>query len=214
MYKVHKIERDNAWVINEVSKELTQLKLIKFHPEYGNFYAFNSIHAMPHQRKLMFDLVQQHNSIGMDKEELKNEMKEIMQMLEKKEQGYEMKIYKKASTIDQIATDFWDYRQTSLLICSLCIIHESDLDLIGVFDQEKAQKYINEWAKDEELLSFFLTITQKLCNNLINKFHGIFPTFLVEHPPVESQISITDFPEQKSLIIKLKNLLTKLRISK
>ena len=214
MYKIHKIERDNAWVINEVSKELTQLKLIKDHPEYGKFYAFNSINAMPHQRKLMFDIIQQHNSIGMDKEDLKNEMKEIIEMLEKREQGYEMKIYKKASTIEQIATDFWDYRQTSLLICSLCIIHESDLDLIGIFDQEKAQKYINEWGKDEELLGFFLTITQKLCNNLINKFQGSFPTYLVESLTMESQISINEFPEQKSLISKLKNLLTKLRISK
>ena len=214
MYKVHKIERDNAWVLNEVSKELTQLKLIKFHPEYGNFYTFTGIHNMPHQRKLTFDLMQQYNSIGMAKEELQNEMKDIIQMLEKREQGYEMKIYKKASTIYDITTDFWDYRQTSLLICSLCIIPESDLDLIGIFDQEKAQKYINEWGKDEELLGFFLTITQKLCNNLINKCQGSFPTFLVESLPMESQISIIEEPRPKRLISKLKNLLTKLRISK
>jgi len=214
MYKIHKIENGSAWVTNTVSQELTQLKLIKQHPEYGKFYAFNTIHSMPHQRKLMFDLIQQFNSIGMDKEELKKEMNSIMQLLEKKEQGYEMKIYQKVATVEKIATDFWDYRQTSLLICSLCIIPESDLDMIGVFDQEKAQKYINEWAKDPDLLAFFLTITQKLCNSLTNKFQGSFPTYLVESQQLENPQFTNESQPLKSSTNKLKNLLTKLRILK
>jgi hypothetical protein len=214
MYKIHKIENGSAWVTNTVSQELTQLKLINQHPEYGKFYAFNTIHSMPHQRKLMFDLIQQFNSIGMDKEELKKEMNSIMQLLEKKEQGYEMKIYQKVATVEKIATDFWDYRQTSLLICSLCIIPESDLDMIGVFDQEKAQKYINEWAKDQDLLAFFLTITQKLCNSLTNKFQGSFPTYLVESQQLENPRFTNESQPLKSSTNKLKSLLTKLRILK
>jgi hypothetical protein len=178
MYSIHKKTESEVWMLNESTKELTKLKQIRNHPDLGRFYAFNSILSIPYQRKVMFDLIQQYNTLGIDKEELIKENKEILEMLEKRESGYEMKIYSKIATITNTAKSFWDYQKSSMLITSLLIVPESELDLIGIFDQERAESNIKEWGKDSELLGFFLNIAQQKCNNLTNKLEVDTQIFL------------------------------------
>lgn len=185
MYKVYKKTNNEVWVMNETSKELTRLKLIKRHSELGNFYVFNSVLSMPYQRKVMFDLIQQFNTLGIDKDELIKENTEILTLLESREQGFEMKVYSKVAEINKTAKSFWDYQRSSILIAALLVVHEDDLDLIGIFDQEQAEKRINEWSKDSDLLAFFLNIAQMKCNNLINKLDLSTPNYL----ETESQLT-------------------------
>lgn len=180
MYKVYKKTSSEVWMMNETSKELMRLKLIKKHSELGNFYVFNNVLSMPYQRKVMFDLIQQFNTLGIDKENLIKENNEILSLLESREQGFEMKIYSKISEINKVAKSFWDYQKTSMLIAALLVVHEDDLDLIGIFDQEQAEKRIKEWSADAELLAFFLNIAQRKCNNMINKLDMNFPNSLPE----------------------------------
>ncbi len=189
MYTIHKKTGSEVWMLNESTKELTKMKLIRNNSELGNFYSFNSILSMPYQRKVMFDMIQQYNTLGIDKEELIKENKEILAMLEKREQGYDMKIYSKIATITNTAKSFWDYQKSSMLITALLIIPENQLELIGIFDQEKAEENIKLWSRDSEMLGFFLNVAQQKCNNLTNKFEidtkifSVNPSNLTESPP-------------------------------
>ncbi|CAA7196735.1 hypothetical protein [Chryseobacterium potabilaquae] len=208
MYKVYKKTPQEVWVMNETSKELTRLKRIKSHWELGDFYVFNSVLSMPYQRKVMFDLIQQFNTLGIDKEELIKENNEILTLLESREQGFEMKIYSKITEINKTAKSLWDYQRSSMLIAALLVVHEDDLDLIGIFDQQQAEKRINEWSKDSELLAFFLNIAQMKCNNLINKLEVNLPNFLeTEFPSIQPQLISKEEKWFLRLINKIKNLL-------
>jgi len=208
MYKVYKKTNSEVWVMNETSKELTRLKLIKRHSELGNFYVFNSVLSMPYQRKVMFDLIQQFNTLGIDKEELIKENSEILSLLESREQGFEMKVYSKIAEINKTAKSFWDYQRSSMLIASLLVVHEDDLDLIGIFDQEQAEKRINEWSKDSDLLAFFLNIAQMKCNNLINKLDVSTPNYLEEEfPSKEPQVLFRKEKWFSRIINKIRNSL-------
>ena len=208
MYKVYKKTNNEVWVMNETSKELTRLKLIKRHSELGNFYVFNSVLSMPYQRKVMFDLIQQFNTLGIDKEELIKENTEILSLLESREQGFEMKVYSKVAEINKTAKSFWDYQRSSMLIAALLIVHEDDLDLIGIFDQEQAEKRINEWSKDSDLLAFFLNIAQMKCNNLINKLDLSTPNYLEEEfQSKEPQVSFRKEKWFLRIINKIRNSL-------
>lgn len=190
-------------MLNESTKELTKMKLIRNNSELGNFYSFNSILSMPYQRKVMFDMIQQYNTLGIDKEELIKENKEILAMLEKREQGYEMKIYSKIATITNTAKSFWDYQKSSMLITALLIIPEDQLELIGVFDQEKAEENIKLWSRDSETLGFFLNVAQQKCNNLTNKFEidtkifSVNPSSLTESLPSTSVEDLSKSPLSK-----------------
>jgi hypothetical protein len=206
MYTIHKKNNTEAWIKSDATGELTRMKLIKKHPSLGNFYTFNSILSMPYQRKLMFDLIQQYNTLGIDKEELIKENTEILQMLEKREQGFEMKIYSKIATITNTAKSFWDYNKSSMLIVSLLIVHENDLDMIGIFDQEKSEENIKQWSKDSDLMGFFLKIAQQKCNNLTNRYEHDTVNYLEEAQPnsTESQVSIKEENLLKTTLNKLK----------
>lgn len=209
-YTIHKKTGSEVWMLNETTKELTKMKLIRKHSELGNFYCFNSILSMPYQRKVMFDMIQQYNTLGIDKEELIKENKEILEMLEKREQGYEMKIYSKIATITNTAKTFWDYQKSSMLISALLIIPENQLELIGVFDQEKAEENIKLWSKDSEMLGFFLNVAQQKCNNLTNKFEidtSIFTESLLNS--TESLPSTNVEGSSKSPLSKLTNYFKK-----
>ncbi len=203
MYTIHKKTGSEVWMLNESTKELTKMKLIRNNSELGNFYSFNSILSMPYQRKVMFDMIQQYNTLGIDKEELIKENKEILAMLEKREQGYEMKIYSKIATITNTAKSFWDYQKSSMLITALLIIPEDQLELIGVFDQEKAEENIKLWSRDSETLGFFLNVAQQKCNNLTNKFEidtkifSVNPSSLTESLPSTSVEDLSKSPLSK-----------------
>jgi hypothetical protein len=203
MYTIHKKTGSEVWMLNESTKELTKMKLIRSNSELGNFYSFNSILSMPYQRKVMFDMIQQYNTLGIDKDELIKENKQILEMLEKREQGYEMKIYSKIATITNTAKSFWDYQKSSMLITALLIIPENQLELIGVFDQEKAEANIKLWSKDSEMLGFFLNVAQQKCNNLTNKFEidtkifSVNPSNLTESPQSTSVEDLSKSPLSK-----------------
>lgn len=204
MYTIHKKTGSEVWMLNETTKELTKMKLIRSHSELGNFYSFNSILSMPYQRKVMFDMIQQYNTLGIDKEELIKENKEILEMLEKREQGYEMKIYSKIATITNTAKSFWDYQKSSMLISALLIIPENQLELIGIFDQEKAEENIKLWSKDSEMLGFFLNVAQQKCNNLTNKFEIDTSIFLANPSSLtESQTSTSEKASFRNRLNKL-----------
>jgi len=177
-YSIYKKTESEVWMLSEMTKELTKMRLIRNHPDLGKFYTFNSILSMPYQRKVAFDMVQAYNTLGIDKDELIKENKEILEMLEKREAGFEMKIYSKIATITNTAKSYWDYQKSSMLITALLIVPEAELELIGVFDQERAESNIKTWSADSDLLSFFLNISQAKCNNLTNKFEVDTQIFL------------------------------------
>ena len=206
MYQIIKKESDFVLLENETTKEITKLKLIRQHKELGNFYVFNSILAMPYQRKVVFDMIQQFNNIGIDKTELLKETAECLELLQNKENGYDLKVYNKLANINNTVKGFWDYKKSAMLIATLLIVHENDLQTIGVFDQEISEKRIKEWAIDSELLGFFLNITQQKCNNLINKLDFDIPTFLPQvHQSTESQPQI----KKENLLKRITAKLTK-----
>lgn len=211
MYQIHKKTDKEVFIKSEMTGELTRLKLIKKHSELGNFYVFNSILSMPYQRKLMFDLIQQYNTLGIDKDELIKENTEILKMLETREQGFEMKIYSKIASITNTAKSFWDYKKSSMLITSLLIVHESEFDMIGYFDQDKAEENIKEWSMDSDLLGFFLNIAQQKTNNLLNKFEHDTQNYSVDDllSGTENQVSHNEEKLSKTISPKSKNFLTK-----
>jgi hypothetical protein len=191
MHTIYKNEHENLWLKSDVSGELTKLKLVKNHPELGKFYAFNSVLSMPYQRKIMFDLIQQYNNLGIDKDELIKENEEILILIQDRDKGFENKVYNKIANINNTAKSFWDYKKSSMLIATLLIVHESDLTMVGIFDQEIAEKRIKEWSRDADLLGFFLNIAQQKCNSLINKFDNDTRDYSVtEFPSTENQTSI------------------------
>jgi hypothetical protein len=211
MYQIHKKTNTEVFIKSEMTGELTRLKLIKKHSVLGNFYVFNSILSMPYQRKLMFDLIQQYNTLGIDKEELIKENTEILKMLENREQGFEMKIYSKIASITNTAKSFWDYKKSSMLITSLLIIPESELDMIGYFDQDKAEENIKEWSRDSDLLGFFLNIAQQKTNNLLSKFEHDTQNYLAEEllNGTEHQQPANEEKLSSKILNKLKTLLKK-----
>lgn len=208
MYKVYKKTNNEVWLKNDTSTGLTRLKLIKRHSELGDFYVFNNTLSMPYQRKVMFDLIQQFNTLGIDKEELIKENNEILSLLESREQGFEMKVYSKVAEINKTAKSFWDYQKSAMLIVSLLIVHEDDMDLIGIFDQEQSEKRIKEWSKDSDLLGFFLNIAESKCNNLISKLDLSTPSYSEkEFQLTEVQISHKDEKWLSKATSKIKSLL-------
>jgi hypothetical protein len=173
MYKI--IEKTNKVAIlqNETTKALIELKCIRTDAEYGNFYAFNTIYQMPIQRKLMFDMIQQYATLGIDKDDLQNDINEIKQIcVNKPADGYNI-IYNFVANQEVKIKSFWDYQKTSLLMVGLFIIPENELLQIGYFSQEKITENITNWSKDSELIDFFLSIAHLNLTNSINQFSQI-----------------------------------------
>lgn len=208
MYKVYKKTKTNVWLKGEIAGDIMRLKLIKSHSELGNFYVFNNILTMPYQRKIMHDLIKMYNILGIDKDTLIKENNEMLSLLENREPGFEMKIYSKISEINKIAKSFWDYQKSAMLTTALIIIPEDDLDLIGIFEQDQAEKRLEEWSKDSELLGFFLSIAEMKCNNLINKLDMSFPrSSLEESLPKEYLPFISNESWWQKIIGRTTNLL-------
>jgi hypothetical protein len=91
-----------------------------------------------------------------------------------------------------------------MLISALLIIPENQLELIGIFDQEKAEENIKLWSKDSEMLGFFLNVAQQKCNNLTNKFEIDTSIFLANPSNLtESQTSTSEKASFKNRLNKL-----------
>lgn len=167
--KIHKKTSTEVWLKGENTADFIRMKLIKSHKEFGNFYVFNSVFSMPYQRQAMFNLINQYNQLGIDKDELIASNIEILKLLESKEAGYDMKIYNKVAEIIKTAKSFWDYQKTSMFIIGLLIIPESELDTIEIFDQEKVEQNLKNWSIDTDMMGFFLNIAQQKCNSTASK---------------------------------------------
>ena len=112
--KIHKKTSTEVWLKGENTADFIRMKLIKSHKEFGNFYVFNSVFSMPYQRQAMFNLINQYNQLGIDKDELIASNIEILKLLESKEAGYDMKIYNKVAEIIKTAKSFWDYQKKQM----------------------------------------------------------------------------------------------------
>lgn len=208
--KIHKKTSAEVWLKGENTPDFIKMKLIKKHKEFGNFYVFNSIFSMPYQRQAMFNLINQYNQLGIDKDELIASNIEILKLLESKEAGYDMKIYNKVSEIIKTAKSFWDYQKTSMLIIGLLIIPEDELDVIEVFDQEKVEANLKKWSIDTDMMGFFLNIAQQKCNSTASRLEIDTANYLPkELSQSESQIQHKEESLLKKTTNKLKSYFTK-----
>lgn len=153
---------------NSNTGEMCSLSAIATH-ESGVYYAFDNLLQMPYQRKYIFDLAQQYERIGMDKKELEVHLNDIQEMCRNKADGFELNVYSKIDYIKQNIKDVWDFQKTALLTAAMVIVTPDEN--IAVFDQSLAEKKINEWSKDKNLLSFFLNVLQQRCTTLIEPFN-------------------------------------------
>lgn len=178
MYKITHRTDSVVQVENTASNETYILKLIYDHKELGKFYVFPSILTMPFQRKAIFDLIRQHEIIGTQKKELIKENEEIMKLLVDKPQGFEHEIYTKLWNTNSTLKNAWDFYKTASAIVPLLIIPESDLENIGVYEQERQEQYINLWSKDSAMFAFFLNTVQGKMNNFYNQFNHASSDYL------------------------------------
>lgn len=178
MYKIIRRESDMVQIENTSSNETYILKLVYDHKELGRFFAFGSIFSMPFQRKAIFDLIRQHEIIGTDKKELIVENEEIMTLIVKKPEGWEHEAYTKLFNINSTLKTAWDYYKTASAIVPLVIVPESDLENIGIYEQDKQENYINTWSKDSAMFAFFLSIVQRKMNNFYNQYNPASQDYL------------------------------------
>jgi hypothetical protein len=161
--------------VNTNTGEQVNCGRIYTHPELGNFYAFDNIMQMPYQRKYIFDLAQTMEKIGMDKDELKDKVENIMNLCKEKKQGWELDVYATAQHIDATLKNAWDYQKTAMLICAMVVIQEGEN--IGMFDQGEAEAKIKSWSKDKSMLGFFLSIVNQRCSILTGFLDRSTPMF-------------------------------------
>lgn len=145
------------------------------HPELGTFYAIDNLLQLPFQRKFIFDLAQQMEKVGIEKDELADNMSKIKELCKEKKQGFELEVFAIAQKVEGFVKDHWDFEKTALLVTALVIIQEGES--IGYFDQGQAQEKINLWRKDKEMLGFFLNVVSKLCSPANESFGNFTQMF-------------------------------------
>jgi hypothetical protein len=160
---------------NTQTGETVKASKIYDHAELGVFYAFDNILQMPYSRKYIFDLAQQMEKIGIEKDELADKMKQIQDLCKDKKQGFEMDVYAIAQTVERLVKDNWDYQKTAMLVTSIIIIQEGEA--IGMFDQAQAMHKTMQWKMDANMLGFFLSIAAERCNKVSNSFANFTPLF-------------------------------------
>lgn len=143
-----------------------KLDLISNHKEFGDIYIFSNILNMPYLRKAGFDLINQYQNIGVDKKEVQMTMALCKQMI--KENKDIQDIYVELDKLENRVKDIWDYKKTSISLVGLLCIPESQLELIGEFEQSISENNINMFSKDSELISFFFDCVQIRINNFWN----------------------------------------------
>lgn len=153
---------------NNQTGEVSRWSRIYFHNELGVFYAIDNVLQLPYQRKYLFDLAQQMERIGMEKDELSNKMQEIMTLCRDKKEGFELDIYSIAQGVERYMKDVWDYQKTALMVVALIVIQDGEQ--IGFFDQQQAEQKINKWMKDKEMLGFFLSIASQRISPVNSSF--------------------------------------------
>lgn len=145
------------------------------HPELGNFYCVDNLLQLPFTRKFVFDLAQQMERVGIEKDELAVKMEDIKTLCKEKKPGFELDVYSIASTVGQYVKDGWDYQKTAMLVTTVCILEENES--IGYFDQQQGMAKVNTWKKDPAMLSFFLNCVSEKCSHLNNSYTNFTQIF-------------------------------------
>lgn len=152
-------------LIYKHSKSSEECKLSLIHDgEMGTFYIFDNPLQMPFQRKYAFDIIQQHENLGLSKDEIIEELSKITA-----QNNDPNMVFYLAETLKTKIKDSWDFAKTSTFITALLIIEENES--IDFFTQESALEKVNKWSKDSVMLGFFLSIAQKSINNLTQSFN-------------------------------------------
>jgi hypothetical protein len=167
-----------------------KLDLVSNHKEFGNVYIFSNILNMPYLRKAGFDLINQYQNIGVDKKEVQMTMALCKQMI--KENKDVQDIYVELDKLESRVKDIWDYKKTSISLVGLLCIPESQLELIGEFEQSISESNINMFSKDNELISFFFDCVQIR----INSFWNTLDRDMLPYSPNQTQ-SINESKEIK-----------------
>lgn len=169
---------------NTTTGETCFFNKIYTHPELGQFYMIDSVLNLPYQRKYLFDLSSQMEKIGMEKDELLDNIDKILTILKEKKQGFDLEVFAIASKVRHTIKDQWDYKKTALFAATLCIIQEGDN--INGWNQSESVERISLWEKDPTMLSFFLSNLNKICTEVTKSYGAYIPTYSVtESQPKE-----------------------------
>jgi hypothetical protein len=165
MWSQQTVTDEKLVYVNNNTGEQCSLSRVYTHPELGKFYAFDNLLQMPYQRKYIFDLAQQYERVGMEKNELDTRLSEIQELCRIKKEGFEFEVYSIAQFIRSSIKDMWDFEKTSMLIAAMVIVQPDEN--IAIFDQQQAERKIALWRRDKTMLAFFLNILQQRCSSLL-----------------------------------------------
>lgn len=165
--QTNKTDQALTFTNNQTGEQISCGKIYD-HSELGKFYAFDNILQMPFSRKYVFDLAQQMEKIGIEKDELADKMKTMMELIRKREQGFELEVYSIANIVHDHVKGVWDYQKTALMVASVIIIQEGEN--IGHFSQQDAERKIDAWRRDAAMLGFFLNTVMEKCSKVNNSF--------------------------------------------
>lgn len=152
---------------NTISSEECTLSLIH-RSEMGVYYVFDNPLQMPFQRKYAFELIKQHENLGLSKEEVIESFQSISDLC-KTDTDSRMDVYHLAQLAMSRLKDSWDYQKTALMTAAVMIIEDGES--IDYFTQESAVAKIDKWSKDHVMLAFFLSIAQQKLNSLTTPFY-------------------------------------------
>lgn len=147
---------------NSNSAEICKLTEI-YNGEVGRYFIFDNILTMPYQRKWIFDSIQQHERIGIDKEELIVKLDECLTLLK---EGDTHNPFALLTAIKTTIKDSWDAVKTAQLVTSLLIVEEDEH--IDSFDYDLSMKKLAKWSKEPKLSAFFLNAAQSKMIELTN----------------------------------------------
>lgn len=173
-----KTEQSLTYTNNQTGEQIV-CQQVYDHRELGKFYVFENILQMPFSRKYIFDLAQQMEKIGIEKDELADKMRSVMELCRKREQGFELEVYSIANTVHNHVKGVWDYQKTALMVAAVMIIQEGEN--IGHFSQQEAERKIDAWRRDATMLGFFLNTVTEKCNK-VNKSFANFTQLFSENP--------------------------------
>lgn len=162
MWNKTKVTEKQILYTNSITGEETSVDLVYKHSELGNFYIFPSIFSLPYTRKMVFDLIQQNERLGIEKKELIEYIERIKKLCQ---EGKTMDIYAIASYMESKAKEHWDYKRSSLAIVALLIVQEDEN--ISAFNQGEIEEKINRFSQDPTMLDFFLQYAQLRVESLM-----------------------------------------------
>lgn len=130
--------------------------------ENDRYLAFSNIMNMTASRLMVFQQIQELEKIGITKTEIINKLKSIKEYCK---EGDTHSAYSLADYIEENMKDHWDISKTFRAIIPLCIIKESEIQLMGSYDKELCENNMKEIEANPQMLEFFFYIVQKFIEN-------------------------------------------------